>query len=273
MAIPEGRMLPEGTLAGRVAVVTGGGTGIGLGIAREFSRLGAPVVLASRKLENCEAAAEAVRAAGGNALAVRCDVRDPEQVDELIQAAVDRFGGVDIMVNNAAGNFVCPAEDLSTNGWNAVVNIVLNGGFYCSRAAGKQMIRQGRGGNILSIVATYAWTGGPGTIHSACAKAGVVTMMQTLGVEWARYGIRANSIAPGPIEGTGAAPALWPTPEAEAAVRDDVPLGRMGEVTEIARAAAFLVSDYGSYITGECLVVDGGGWLGKGMFTKTRPRA
>lgn len=271
MTIPEGRMLPEGTLAGRVAVVTGGGTGIGLGIAREFSRLGAPVVLASRKLENCEAAADQIRAAGGMAIAVRCDVRDPEQVDQMIQAAVDRFGGVDILVNNAAGNFVAPAEDLSVNGWNAVVGIVLNGSFYCSRAAGKQMIRQGRGGNILSIVATYAWTGGPGTIHSACAKAGVVTMMQTLAVEWARYGIRANSIAPGPIEGTGAAPALWPTPEAAQAVRAGVPAGRMGEVIEVARAASYLVSDYASYVTGDCLVIDGGSWLGKGSFKRADP--
>src|SRR5437016_8903773 len=198
-------MLPDRALDGRVAIVTGGGTGIGRAIALEYARLGARLVLASRSPEHLEPAAEELGAKpGAEVLAVPMDVRVPEQVERLCDETVRRFGSIDILVNNAAGNFICPAEKLSPNGWNAVVNIVLNGTFYCSRAAGLRMIASGRGGSILNIVATYAWTGGPGTIHSACAKAGVVSMTRTLAVEWARYKIRVNAIAPGPVETEGA---------------------------------------------------------------------
>jgi NAD(P)-dependent dehydrogenase (short-subunit alcohol dehydrogenase family) len=179
---------------------------------------------------------------------------------------VRRFGGLDILVNNAAGNFICPAEKLSPNGWNAVVNIVLNGTFYCSRAAGLKMIESGRGGNILNIVAAYAWTGGPGTIHSACAKAGVVAMTRTLAVEWARFKIRVNAISPGPIETEGAGSKLWASPEVREAMLRTVPRGRIGEPGEVAHAAAYLVSDFADFITGEVLVLDGGQSLGKGTF-------
>jgi NAD(P)-dependent dehydrogenase (short-subunit alcohol dehydrogenase family) len=259
-------MLPAQSLQDRVAIITGGGTGIGLAIAREYARLGARLVLASRNPDHLNPAAAELRSKGARVLAVPTDVREPEQVEQLCEQTVQEFGGVDILVNNAAGNFLCPAEKLSVNGWNAVIDIVLNGTFYCSRAAGRRMIESGRGGNILNIVAAYAWTGGPGTIHSACAKAGVVCMTRTLAVEWARFRIRVNAIAPGPVETEGAASRLWATPEVRASMLEGVPLRRIGTPEEIAQASAYLVSDYASFITGEVLVMDGGQWLGKGMF-------
>jgi NAD(P)-dependent dehydrogenase (short-subunit alcohol dehydrogenase family) len=261
-------MLPEKTLAGRVAIITGGGTGIGQAIAHEYARLGARLVLASRSAEHLETAVRELQSkfAGVEVAAVPTDVRAPEQVERLCRETVHQFGGIDILVNNAAGNFICPAEKLSPNGWNAVVNIVLNGSYYCSRAAGLRMIESGRGGSILNIVATYAWTGGPGTVHSACAKAGVVCMTRTLAVEWARYKVRVNAVAPGPVETEGAGAKLWASPEARQAMLKTVPRGRMGNTKEIAQACAYLVSNYADFITGEVLVVDGGQWLGKGMF-------
>jgi NAD(P)-dependent dehydrogenase (short-subunit alcohol dehydrogenase family) len=259
-------MLPEGSLNGRVAVITGGGTGIGFAIASEFGRLGARLVLASRSLDHLVPSAAQLVAAGAEAITIQTDVRVPEQVEAMVAQAVAQFGGIDILVNSAAGNFVCPAEKLSPNGWNAVVNIVLNGTFYCSRAAGLRMIESGRGGNILNIVAAYAWTGGPGTVHSASAKGGVVAMTRTLAVEWARHKIRVNAIAPGPVATEGAGSRLWASPEVREAMLRSVPQGRIGTVEEIASAAAYLVSDYADFITGEVLVMDGGQWLGKGMF-------
>lgn len=261
-------MLPEKSLDGRVAIITGGGTGIGFAIASEFARLGARLVLASRNPEHLEPAARELAAAGAQVLTVPVDVRVPERVDHLMEETARRFNSVDILVNNAAGNFICPAEKLSVNGWNSVVNIVLNGTFYCSRAAGLRMIEAGRGGNILNIVATYAWTGGPGTIHSASAKAGVVCMTRTLAVEWAQYGIRVNAIAPGPVETEGAGTRLWASPDVCEAMISSIPRGRIGRPDEIAQAAAYLVSDFADFVTGEVLVVDGGQWLGKGMFAR-----
>lgn len=260
-------LLPPGTLAGRAAIITGGGTGLGRAMARELARLGARVVLTSRNLEHLEPAAAEIRAAGGEAYAIPCDVREPDQVARMVEEAVARCRGVDILVNNAAGNFVVPAENLSPRGWRAVVGIVLDGTFYCSREVGLRMIRQGRGGAILNILATYAWTGGPGTVHSAAAKAGVLALTRTLAVEWARYGIRVNAIAPGPVDTEGARAQLWPTAEVQQFIRKHIPLQRFGREEEIAHAASYLVSDYAGYITGECLVVDGGQWLGKGIFT------
>lgn len=259
-------MLPENSLDGRVAIITGGGTGIGFSIASEFARLGARLVLASRRAKHLEPAAEELASKGAEVIWVPADVREPDDVDRLVGETVRRFGGIDILVNNAAGNFVCPAEKLSVHGWDAVVNIVLNGTFYCSRAAGLSMIESGRGGNILNIVATYAWTGGPGTIHSACAKAGVVCMTRTLAVEWARYKIRVNAVAPGPVETEGAGGKLWATAEIREAMLRGVPRGRIGTAEEIAKASSYLVSDFADFITGEVLVMDGGQWLGKGMF-------
>jgi len=197
---------------------------------------------------------------------VQVDVRNPEQVDELVERTVRHFGRIDVLVNNAAGNFICRAEELSPNGWNAVVNTVLNGTFYCSRAVGRHMIERAAGGSILSVLANYVWTGSPGTVHSAAAKAGVVSMTQTLAVEWARHRIRVNAVAPGPVDSAGAARQLWSTPEAVERITSMVPLKRFGRPGEIADAVAFLVSDHAAYITGEVMTVDGGAWLGRGTF-------
>jgi NAD(P)-dependent dehydrogenase (short-subunit alcohol dehydrogenase family) len=234
-------------------------------MALEFCRLGARLALASRNWEHLEPTVGEIKARGGEAIAVQTDVRDPAQVDRLIAETKQKFGGIDILVNNAAGNFICKAEELSPNGWRAVVDIVLNGTFFCSRAAGREMIAQGRGGNILNVLATYAWTGGPGTAHSAAAKAGVLALTRTLAVEWGPYRIRVNAIAPGAVATEGAASALWGTPEAERKLLSKIPVGRMGRPEEIAHAAAYLVSPYAEYINGEALTMDGGAWLGRGF--------
>ncbi len=258
-------MFSEKFLSGQTAIITGGGTGIGLAIALKFGELGANVVIASRNQKHLDEALKELDAKKIPALAVVTDVRDPEQVEALMVKTEGKFGSIDILVNNAAGNFTCLAENLSVNGWNTVINIVLNGTFYCSRAAGQRMIKQKRG-KILNIVATYAWTGGPGTIHSACAKAGVITMTQTLAVEWATHNIRVNAIAPGATETSGAGKQLWASPETRTKIEGSIPLGRFASPEEIANVAAFLVSDIADYITGETLVVDGGSWLNKGKF-------
>src|SRR6266851_7317187 len=207
-------MFEQHLLKDQIAVVTGGGTGIGLAIAKRLGSLGARIAIASRDSEHLEEGCAALGEAGIDALAIQLDVRKPEQVDEMVERTVKHFGGLDILVNNAAGNFICRAEELSPNGWNAVIGIVLNGTFYCSRAVGRYMIGRKHGGSIVSILANYVCTGSPGTIHSAAAKAGVLSMTQTLAVEWAPHGIRVNAVAPGPIESAGAAKQLWSTPEA-----------------------------------------------------------
>jgi NAD(P)-dependent dehydrogenase (short-subunit alcohol dehydrogenase family) len=250
----------------RVAVITGGGTGIGLAIARRLGELGARVTIASRNSENHEHGSAELRHAGLDPLCVQLDVRNPEQVDEMVQRVLRHFGRIDILVNNAAGNFICRAEDLSPNGWNAVISIVLNGSFYCSRAVGRHMIARGKGGAIVSVLANYVWTGSAGTVHSAAAKAGVMSMTQTLAVEWARHRIRVNAVAPGPIESPGAAKQLWDTPAAVEKITGMVPLKRWGQPVEVADAVAFLASEGAGFITGETLTIDGGAWLGRGTF-------
>ena len=250
----------------RVAVITGGGTGIGLAIAKRLGELGARVTIASRNSDNLEHGSAALRHAGLDPLCVQLDVRNPEQVDEMVQRVIRHFGRIDVLVNNAAGNFICRAEDLSPNGWNAVINIVLNGSFYCSRAVGRHMIARGKGGAIVSVLANYVWTGSAGTVHSAAAKAGVMSMTQTLAVEWARHRIRVNAVAPGPIESPGAAKQLWNSPEAVEKITGMVPLKRWGQPVEVADAVAFLASEGAGFITGETLTIDGGAWLGRGTF-------
>ena len=261
-------MLPDGTFNGKVAIVTGGGSGLGRAMAVELARLGAAVVVAGRRAEALEETARLIAGKGGRAHAQPTDVRDPEAVEGLIAAAVEQFGRVDVLVNNAAGNFVVKAEDLSPNGWRAVVGIVLDGTFLCSRAAGRRMIEQGEGGAILSVIASYAWTGGPGTVHSAAAKAGVVNLTRTLAVEWARHGIRVNAISPGPVDTAETRERLWPTEEIREHILRRIPLRRFGTEAEVATACAYLVSDLAAYVTGDVLTVDGGAWLEQGMFSR-----
>ncbi len=245
-------MLPEKTFEGRVGIITGGATGIGFGIARELARLGARVILASRKEENLRKAASEI---GGEYHVL--DVRDADAVE----AMAAKIGPVDFLVNNAAGNFIVPSDQLSVNGWNSVVGIVLNGTFYCTSAVGKRMIESKRGGVMLNVIANYAWTGAPGVVHSASAKAGVLAMTRTLAVEWARHKIRVNAIAPGPVHTEGASARLFPDPAIEEGIRRTIPLRRFATLDEIANAAAYLLSDYAAYVTGEAFVIDGGQWL------------
>jgi NAD(P)-dependent dehydrogenase (short-subunit alcohol dehydrogenase family) len=257
-------VLAEGSLEGRVALVTGGGTGLGKATALELARLGAAVAVMGRRPEPLE---ETVAELGGRAVAVPGDVREPEQVKAALDAAEGALGPVTTLVNNAAGNFPIRAEDLSPNGWRAVVGIVLDGTFLCSRELGRRLIERGAGGQIVNLVATYAWTGGPGTVHSAAAKAGVVNLTRTLAAEWGPHGIRVNAVAPGPVDTPQSRDRLWPDEEIRRALLAKIPLGRFGDPQEIANACAYLVSDYASYITGAVLTIDGGAWLEKGMFS------
>ncbi|MGZ8852004.1 MAG: SDR family oxidoreductase [Thermoanaerobaculia bacterium] len=255
-------MLGEKTFENRVGIITGGATGIGFGIARELVRLGATVVLASRKEEKLKAAVEQLRSEthGDAAHFHVLDIRDAEAVEAMAERVHKAHGRIDFLVNNAAGNFIVPSEELSTNGWNSVIGIVLNGTFYCTSAVGKRMIAQKRG-VILNVIANYAWTGSPGVVHSASAKAGVLVMTQTLAVEWARHKIRVNAIAPGPVHTEGASKRLFPDPAMEEGIRKTIPLRRFANLEEIAWAASYLLSDYASYVTGESFVIDGGQWL------------
>jgi NAD(P)-dependent dehydrogenase (short-subunit alcohol dehydrogenase family) len=265
-AAEDDGLVSRHALKGRVAIVTGGGTGIGLAIAKRLGSLGATLVFGSRNSQHLEEGSAELRRAGYDSLACQVDVRKPDQVDEMVHRAIHHYGHVDILVNNAAGNFVARAEDLSPNGWNSVIGIVLNGSFYCSRAVGRHMIERGAGGVIVSVLANYVWTGSAGTVHSAAAKAGVLSMTQTLAVEWAPHGIRVNAVAPGPIESPGAAKQLWQTPDAVERITASVPLRRWGRPSEVADAVAFLVSDRAGFITGETLTIDGGAWLARGTY-------
>jgi NAD(P)-dependent dehydrogenase (short-subunit alcohol dehydrogenase family) len=253
-------------MTGRVYVITGGGTGIGLAIAQQAGRRGASVVLASRSADHVEPAAAQLQAEGINAVTHLVDVRNSDQVQQMIDTVTQRFGRLDGLVNNAAGNFVAPAERISANGWRAVVDIVLNGTWYCTSAAGRWWIANEHPGVVLNVIATYAWTGHPGTVHSAAAKAGVLAMSRTLAVEWAQHRIRVNCLAPGPTDTDGAGSALWGDPEQRDAVIGSVPWRRLASPDEISDVAAFLLSDRADYVTGEVLTVDGGQWLGKQVY-------
>jgi NAD(P)-dependent dehydrogenase (short-subunit alcohol dehydrogenase family) len=246
---------------GKTVIVTGGSSGIGKSMAKKFAMEGANVVITGRNTERLYDAKEEFKPFVGNVKTIQMDVRDPIQVQKMVEQTKESFGKIDFLVNNAAGNFVCPAEDLTINGWNSVVDIVLNGTWYCSQAVGKEWIREGHSGSILNIIATYAWGAGPGTVHSASAKAGVLAMTRTLAVEWgSKYGIRVNSIAPGPIENTEGVARLI-KPEVQQRAIDSIPLKRYGRAEEVANLAHFLLASESSYINGECITIDGGRWL------------
>lgn len=252
----------------QVAIVTGGSAGMGKAMAQKFAQEGMYVTITGRNLERLEAAKAEIETFAGQVHIVQMDVREPEHVQRMVDETKAKFGRIDHLVNNAAGNFLVAAEDLSLNGWNSVINIVLNGTFYCSQAVMKDWIADGKkGGNILNIVATYAWTSGHGVVHSAAAKAGVLSMTRSLAIEWGtKYGVRVNAIAPGPIENTGGAEKLIQSEYAYKATINSIPFKRFGTPDEIAGLAYFLLSPHAAYINGDCITMDGGQWLNRMPF-------
>lgn len=262
-------MLPEGTFSGKTVIVTGGGTGLGKSMSKYLLELGANLVISSRKLDVLqETAKELESETGGKVLAVACDVRQYEEVESMLQSAIERFGRVDYLVNNAAGNFISPTERLSHRAFDTIIDIVLKGTSNCTLAIGKYWIKEKIQGNILNITTTYAWTGSGYVVPSAAAKAGVLAITRSLGVEWAKYNIRVNAIAPGPFPTKGAWDRLFPKQFAEMIKPEmRVPLKRVGEHQELANLAAYLLSDFSAYMTGEVVTIDGGEWLnGAGEF-------
>jgi NAD(P)-dependent dehydrogenase (short-subunit alcohol dehydrogenase family) len=252
-------------LADKTIVVTGGGTGLGRSMALRCAALGARVALFGRRPEPLESTAGEIRAQGGTAAAVPCDVRDPEAVARAVDAAEAALGPVDRLINNAAGNFLAPSEDLSPNAFNAVVQIVLYGTFHCTREVGRRLIERGSGGAMLAIVTTYAESGSPFVLPSAVAKAGVLALVRSLAVEWATYGIRLNAVAPGPFPTEGAFSRLMPGSDMEAQARRRIPSKRFGEHWELANLAAYLLSDASPYQTGDLVTIDGGEALFSGQ--------
>ena len=254
----------SGGTARPVALVTGGGTGLGLAIGHRLAREGYDLVLASRSEAHLADGARVLRPLGARVVTQPTDVRTAAEVEALFERVRRELGRLDLLVNNAAGNFIVPTERLSPNGWKAVTGIVLDGTFLCSRAA-FPLLRDGGHGAIVNIVASYAWLAGPGTAHSAAAKAGVLSLTRTLAVEWARYGVRVNAVAPGPVRTEGTDRQLWTDPGLVEKIRRGIPMGRFGTPEEVAEAVVFLGSDRARYITGQVLAVDGGQWLGHGV--------
>ncbi|MCK6449008.1 MAG: SDR family oxidoreductase [Planctomycetes bacterium] len=259
------------TFAGDFAVVTGGGTGLGLELSRGLAALGARVAILSRNPEHHREFLDECAARGWRGEALALDLREPVEVERAANALAEKHGAPTILVNNAAGNFVCPAERLSSRAWRAVLGIVLDGTFYASRYFGRHML-DARRGQILNVVATYAWTGMPGVVHSASAKAGVLAMTRTLAVEWARYGVRVNAIAPGPFESRGAHANLWPDDAMRTRIEAGIPLKRFGTAEEMAAHCLWLLSPASSYVNGECFTIDGGASLGRGMWEEGATR-
>jgi|TARA_B100002052_G_scaffold179058_1_gene162981 NAD(P)-dependent dehydrogenase (short-subunit alcohol dehydrogenase family) len=254
-------MFDEKLLKGKNIIVTGGGTGLGKSMATRFAELGANLVITSRREGVISEAAKELQKSGGKVVAIPCDVRDPEQVEAMVEQTVKELGSVDILLNNAAGNFISPTENLSPNAFKTVIDIVLNGTFHCTQAAGKVM-RKNKSGIILNIVTTYAWTGSGYVVPSACAKAGVLAMTRSLAVEWAKYGIRTVAIAPGPFPTKGAWSRLAPPGLGiDKKMKARIPLKRVGEHIELANLASYLISDQAAYINGEVVTIDGGEWL------------
>ena len=263
---PEGATaLVPGTYDGQTVFVTGGGTGLGKAIATEFARLGANLVIASRKPDHLEAGQAAIEAVGAEVLVVGCDIRQAEQIAEAFDAAAERFGLPNVLINNAAANFPVPSEDMSPNAWRTVVDITLNGTFFCAREFARRHLAAGTPGSIVNIGASYAWTGGPGFAHSAAAKAGVKSMTESLAVEWGPYGIQVNGLVPG----------LFPHEDMTVDIRSSLdrthekdpcqPAMRVGRLRELGWAATFLASPFAQFISGHTMVVDGANWQRRSM--------
>ena len=262
-------MFQSGMLKDRAIFLTGGGTGLGRSMALHFAMLGARMFLVGRREQPLREVCEEIQRGGGSAAFASCDVRDYAAVETVANLAYGQFGRIDTVINNAAGNFMARTEKLTPNAFNAVVGIVLNGTFHCTQAFAKRWIAEKLGGNVLNVVTTYAAAncGSGFVVPSACAKAGVLAMTRSLAVEWAKYQIRLNAIAPGPFPTEGAWSRLIPSKQFEEHSRESHPMKRFGRHEELTSLAAFLLSDMAEYINGECVVIDGGAWLrGAGEF-------
>jgi len=264
------QMLREDALKEKIIVVTGGGSGLGKSMTRYFLQLGAKVAITSRNLEKLEnTATELSKETGGTCFAVACDVRNIDEVEAMHKQVIEKLGAVDVLVNNAAGNFIAPTERLSSNAFDTILDIVLKGTKNCTLTFGKHWIKnKQKNTNVLNVVTTYAYTGSGYVVPSACAKAGVLTMTRSLAVEWAKYGMRFNAVAPGPFPTKGAWDRLLPAPiKKKFDPKKRIPIGRVGEHQELANLAAYMVSDFGAYLNGEVITLDGGEWLkGAGQF-------
>ncbi len=246
------------SVEGKVTIVTGGGTGIGESIAKEFAARGAPVLIASRKVENLERVRDEIRKAGGKCEMTPVDVRDADQCDKMVAEAVKHFGRLDVLINNHGASITTPSMNLSPNGWRAVVGINLDGVFFCSKSAARQFMEQKSPGSIVNISSTAGVHGSPTMLPYGAAKAGVINLTVSHAGEWGPAGIRVNCIAPGPIDTEGAAPRVWPNPKVKEMVARSRALQRFGRVEEIAYPCIFLASDASSYVTGSLLIIDGG---------------
>ncbi len=253
-------MLPAGTFNNKIVGITGGGTGLGKAMAVEFARLGAQIAILSRSEQHLASGIAAVKKAGGQAIGVALDVRHGERVHEAFESVEAQCGPLDVLINNASGTFTVPAEDMSPNAWRAVVQIVLDGTFFCSREFARRRMATNRGGAILNIGSSYAWTGGPGSAHLAAAKAGVINMTRSLAVEWASSDIRVNTLVPGPFPHDDLPDhlkSLYGSQESAA----KLPASRVGEAHELGWAATYLCSPFAAFVTGHTFVIDGGYWL------------
>lgn len=259
------------SFGGKVAMVTGAGTGLGRAFSLRLAEMGATVALVGRRPEPLEETAALIRGNGGKAIVLPLDIRDYAAVESGVDGIVRQEGRIDILVNNAAGNFIARAEDITANGWMAVVGIVLNGSFFCARAVARHMLPR-RSGKIVNVTASYAWVGGPGTVHSASAKAGLIAMAKTLAVEWGGRNIQVNCLCPGFVDTEQSRDKLWPQEEGRQHLLSRIPAGRFGSIEETIEAGMYLCSDAANYVNGEVLTIDGAEWLNKGALLLPEPQ-